>query len=121
MEDDQALGYNLNRYKNAYFNESLADLVRNVNVKDRIIEHDKRLVQQIDPIFHMPETPQNPLNYRTHFFAPEKHFLNHRFSTFSFNVIVIWLMSIFLYLALYFELFKRLVDYVGNITIGKKD
>lgn len=117
LEDDKSLGYNLNIYKNTYFNESLADLVRNVNVKDRIIEHDFKLIQQIDPIFHLPETPENPINYRTHFFAPEKHFLNSTFSTFSFNVMVIWLMSIILYLTLYFELFKRLIDFLGSFTL----
>jgi ABC-type multidrug transport system ATPase subunit len=42
LEDDLTLRYNLNTYKNNYFNESLADLVRNINVKDRIIEYDQK-------------------------------------------------------------------------------
>src|SRR5690606_17624387 len=33
----------LNDLKNKYYNESLADLVKNINEKDRIIEHQGRL------------------------------------------------------------------------------
>ncbi|MEM9390363.1 MAG: ATP-binding cassette domain-containing protein, partial [Bacteroidota bacterium] len=39
-------GYNLNEYKNTYFNESLADLVQNVAETDRIIEFNGQLIQQ---------------------------------------------------------------------------
>ena len=44
--------YNFNEYKNKYFNESLSDLVRNIAVKERMIEYQGNLVQQIDPVFN---------------------------------------------------------------------
>ena len=103
-------GFDLNQYKNRYYNESLADLVRNVSVKDRIVEYDGKLLQQINPVFHQPEMPNNLLDYRTHFFAPGKYFLGHYINTFIFNIIVIWLMSVLLYVALYFEWLKKLVN-----------
>jgi len=37
LESSEDFDYDLNAYKNLYFNESLSDLVRNINVKDRII------------------------------------------------------------------------------------
>jgi ABC transport system ATP-binding/permease protein len=106
--------YRLNDYKNYYFNESLADLVTNVSEKNRVIEHDGTLVQQINPIFLDP-IPSGPLDYRAHFFAPKKNLLGSMVSTYWFNVLVIWLMAAFLYLTLYFELLKKLVNSFDNM------
>jgi len=110
FENKHNLDYDLNEYKNKYHNESLEDLVRNLNVKDRIIEYKGRLLQMIDPIFHKPDNPANLLDYRAHFFAPVKHFLGFYFSTYYFNLVVIWLMTAFLYMALYFEWLKKIVE-----------
>ena len=111
--------YNLNEYKNKYFNESLADLVQNVAETDRIIEFKGQLIQQYNPIFNDPN-PKHLLDYRAHFFAPQKHFAGSYFDTFGFNIIIIWLMTALLYLTLYFELLKKGLDAFGKIKFGKK-
>ncbi|MEM7109394.1 MAG: ATP-binding cassette domain-containing protein [Bacteroidota bacterium] len=111
--------YNLNDYKNKYFNESLADLVQNVTETDRIIEFKGELIQQYNPIFNDPD-PKHILDYRTHFFAPQKHFAGSYFGTFGFNIIVIWLMTILLYVTLYFELLGKGLEAFGKIKFGKK-
>jgi ABC transport system ATP-binding/permease protein len=108
--------YNHNDYKNRYFNESLADLVRNVSVKNRVIEHEGRLIQQIDPIYNVPDAPSGLFDYRAHFFAPKKHFLNVYFDTYVFNILVIWFMGLMLYITLYFELFKKVIENLGKIN-----
>ena len=100
--------YNLNENKNVFFNESLADLVMNVSEKDRIIEYDGELVQQINPIFLDPR-PTSAIDYRTHFFSPKKNLLGAQVSTFWFNALVIWIMTVILYVALYFEFLRKLV------------
>lgn len=109
MENDKELDYKMNDYKNAYYNESLADLVKNISVKDRIIEYNGQLIQQVNPIFLDPKT-DSPLNYRTHFFAPHKNFLGTLVSTYWFDVLVIWVMTVILYVTLYFELLRKLVN-----------
>ncbi|WP_276369227.1 ATP-binding cassette domain-containing protein [Chryseolinea sp. H1M3-3] len=101
--------YSLNDIKNRYYNESLADLVKNVSEKERIIEYQGRLYQQINPIFVDPR-PKGPLDYRAHFFAPQKNLLGAMVSTFLFNNLVIWVMTIILYGTLYFELLRKLVN-----------
>ncbi|HEY5689982.1 MAG TPA: ABC transporter permease, partial [Cyclobacteriaceae bacterium] len=111
-------GFDLNNEKDLNFNESLSDLVKNVNTKERLIIHDGRIIQQIDPIFQDPN-PQHLLDYRTGFFFPEKYFLGIQFSTFTFNSMAIWLMSALLYLTLYFELLRKLVGISGNFAIVK--
>ena len=110
--------YDLTDIKDNNYNESLADLVRNLTVKNRVIEFKGRLLQIVDPIFNEPKNPKNILDYRTHFFAPQKYFLGNYFDTYWFNVSIIWLMTILLYIALYFEWLKKLI---GSFeTMGKK-
>ncbi len=117
FENQPEIGYNLNEYKNRYYNESLADLVRNINVSDRIIEYEGKLLQRIDPVFNEPLANAGFLNYRTHFFAPKKQIAGKLIDTFYFNIAVIWLMTSLLYVALYFEVFARLMSYFGNLKI----
>lgn len=112
--------YNLNEYKNEYFNESLADLVSNVTESDRIIEYKGKLIQQINPIYNDPDDPTSIFDYRTHFFAPKKYFLGVYLDTFYFNMIVIWLMTLILYFTLYFELLSKGLDSFGKIKFSSK-
>jgi ABC-type multidrug transport system ATPase subunit len=100
--------YVLNTYKNKYHNESLADLVTAISEKERIIEYNGRLLQQIDPIFFDPK-PDNILDYRAHFFAPRKNLFGAMIETYWFNILVIWIMTLFLYITLYFEVLRRAV------------
>ena len=121
LENQSGLGYELNEYKNIYYNESLADLVRNVNVSDRIIEYEGRLMQRIDPVYNEPSVKAGFFNYRTHFFAPKKQLGGILFDTFYFNIIVIWIMTSFLYVALYFEIFAKMIQYFGNLKLPSAD
>ncbi|MFZ6011268.1 MAG: ATP-binding cassette domain-containing protein [Bacteroidota bacterium] len=108
-ENDKDSDYNLNDYKNRYYNESLADLVTNVSEKERIIEYKGQLVQQVNPIFLDPK-PSSALDYRAHFFAPKKNLLGAMVSTYWFDILVIWIMTLFLYVTLYFEWLRKLVN-----------
>ncbi len=85
-------GKSLNELKNKYYNDDLADLVKNVSEKDRILEFDGKLIQQINPVFQEPDM-SSPLNYRAPFFAPEKNLFGMRVSTFWFDILVIWVMT----------------------------
>jgi len=113
-------GYNLNTYKDQYFNESLADLVTNATETDRVLEYNGHLLRQINPVFHTPDRPAHALDYRAHFFAPVKYFAGSYIDTYWFNLAVIWLMSLILYLTLYTEALKKFVDFAGNISLSRK-
>ncbi|MTI38731.1 ATP-binding cassette domain-containing protein [Fulvivirga lutimaris] len=120
FENNAEYEYNLNQAKNEYYNESLADLVMNVAEKDRIIEYDGELIQQINPIYNDPTNPSHFLDYRTHFFAPQKYFMGTYFSTYTFNLIVVWIMTLILYIFLYFEALRKGINAFGKIKIGSK-
>jgi hypothetical protein len=57
VKNEKSGDYNINTYKDRYYNESLADLVKNVDEKERIIEFKGQLYQQINPIFINPRPP----------------------------------------------------------------
>lgn len=98
-------------------NENLNNLVKNSGELNRCIEKDGKLIQQIDPVYQDPV--ESKLG-RAHFFAPRKNFMGTYFSTYWFNICVIWVMSIVLIITLYFEVFKKVLDALGNIKLTKK-
>lgn len=112
-------GTNINEDKNKYYNESLADLVKNINVKQRLLEYNGKLIQQINPIFQDPK-PSHIADYRTAFFLPVKNLFGIQISTFWFNMIVIWAMAFFYYILLYFEWLRKLVEAFGKVNISNK-
>ncbi|MEX2230541.1 MAG: ATP-binding cassette domain-containing protein [Cyclobacteriaceae bacterium] len=120
-ESDDDSGYDVTLYKNRFYNESLADILTNVSEKNRIIEYEGKLVQQVDPIFLDPK-PAHAFDYRAHFFAPQKNLLGTLVSTYWFNILVIWIMTLLLYGTLYSELLKKMVSSLalGNGILRKR-
>jgi hypothetical protein len=104
-------------------NERLSDVVKNMDIKDRVaVDYEKnRIIQLVDPIFAKPFLTKGMFDYRTHFFASKKHLFGKYFDTYWFNLGAIWLMTILLYAALYFELLKKFLDLLGKIPFGKAD
>ncbi len=106
--------------KNDYFSESMKDAVRKANTKQKIDRENGKLVQISDPIFTLPRQTSNPLDYRAHFFAPRKHLFGTYFSTYWFNIGIMWAMTILLYITLYFELLRKAINFLGNIKFRNK-
>ena len=101
------------RYKQTrddYYNESVSDYVRKTLEKNKILEYRDHLVQQYDPIYQDPRLGGGYFNFRAHLFAPRKHFMGHYFDTFWFNMSVIWLFTLILYITLYYELLRKLLN-----------
>jgi len=106
--------------RNRYHNEHIEDIVTNKFEKYKILEYNYRLIQQTDPIFQDPDN-SSWIGFRSHFFAPKKYFMGHYYETFWFNMAVIWVMALLLYPPLYFEHFRRFIEWIGKIKItGKK-
>jgi len=98
-----------NQLRDRYHNEGVSDIVRKVYEKNKILEYDHQLVQHYDPIYQDPYI-KNFTTLRTHFYSPVKPFLGKTFDTFWYNMIVIWLLTAFFYLALYYEWLRKLID-----------
>ena len=96
-------------YLDMFHNESVADQVRKIYERKKIIEYRGRLIRKIDPVFMDPE-PGSFVGIRSHFFAPRKYFMGKYYETYSFNIAVIWVLTMALYVSLYFDLLKKLVN-----------
>ncbi|MBM3420038.1 MAG: ATP-binding cassette domain-containing protein [Bacteroidetes bacterium] len=94
------------KLKRQYFNNSLEEFVRNSNEKVRYVEYDGRIIQKNDPIFLDPENRF----IKAHFYAPRKQLFGYYFDTYWVNIMVLWLMTVLLYLVLSFRLLKKALD-----------
>lgn len=97
------------RERNKYHNEAVSDIVKKIYEKNKIMRFKDILVQQVDPIYLLPE-PNDFVSFRAHFYAPKKHFAGLYFDTFWFNMVFIWIMTIIMYITLYFDLLKKLLN-----------
>lgn len=97
--------------KRDYFNQSLSDFVKNKNAL-LIIEYKNQLYQKTDPIYQEPETDF----LFAHFYTSSKNIFGLSISTFWANLMVLWSLSLLLYLALYLNLLKRLINKLGRIA-----
>ncbi len=105
--------------KNKHFNESINDIVRKVFEKNKILRQGDKLIQNVDPIYQMPE-PEYALQFRTHFFAPKKHFAGTYFETLWFNISMVWIFTLLLYAVLYFDLLRKSFKFFGELKPTKK-
>jgi ABC-type multidrug transport system ATPase subunit/uncharacterized tellurite resistance protein B-like protein len=103
------------KFRNEHQNESIGDLVKNNSEMNRIIEKDGKLIQKIYPIYKDPD-PAHIVDFDAQFYMPAKHFLNQNIDTLYFNLGVIWSMSIMLAVALYFEILRKIIDGLSNIS-----
>ena len=102
--------------KNDYTNESLNDLVTNKNDLSKILEWENQLIQHSNPIYKDPE------GLRAHFFAPSKLLFGKKITTYSANLLVIWLFSIALAITLYYDVLKHILLYIEKqLTLIKKN
>jgi hypothetical protein len=104
--------------RNAFHNESVEDQVKKAFEKKKIIRYRDELIQQIDPIYRDPDI-EGYFNFRSHFFAPRKYFAGKFRDTYWFNLIFIWFLTAFLYVTLYFNVLKKLLDLPEKIKLKK--
>jgi hypothetical protein len=93
-----------------YYNDCLADIVKKTSAKNKIIREEDHLIQNCEPIFLNPSSGK-AFSLRAHFFAPVKYIFNMPIDTLLFNLIIIWLMIVFFYVTLYFDVLKKIIDY----------
>jgi hypothetical protein len=103
------------KFRNSYQNEAITELVRNTMETNRVIEKDGKLIQKIYPIYKDPD-PEHIVDFDAQFYMPAKHFLNQNIDTLFFNIGVIWSMTLVLALTLYWEILRKVIEGIGNIS-----
>jgi ABC-type multidrug transport system ATPase subunit len=97
----------LKAFKQKYNNEALEKLVLNKNEFQQVEITDKAIVPLRNPIYMPPTSKWG----RSHFYSSEKYFAGMTIPTTIFNLIVIWLSTIILYITLYFDLLRKIINY----------
>jgi ABC transport system ATP-binding/permease protein len=87
-------------------NKSLEKLVLNADIKEFFHETPCGIMQKIAPVYKDPDFS----NGRAHFLASGKNLFGITLETHRFNLMVIWLMTGFLYLALYYDWLRRIIS-----------
>jgi len=109
----------LNQLRNDYYNFKLEEIVTKYYERKKILLYKNTLVQNTDPIYLDPAR-NGILGFRTHFYAPAKYFFGIKTDTFSFNIALVLLSTIFLYLALYYELLAKVVQFIEKFRFRKR-
>jgi hypothetical protein len=102
--------------KKNHENNALRLLLRNDAISDRVRIGNGRLQIRSGSIYQKAQTKIG----RAHFYAPQKWVGNYSISTYSFNVMIIILMSVMLYLALYFNWLRKVIETLGSLKTRLK-
>jgi ABC transport system ATP-binding/permease protein len=104
-----------------YQNRAVEEAVKNVATPNRIVEYDGRLFQKIYPIYMDEHKPRYYLDFSANLFQPTKHFAGRIFDSFYFNLVVIWVMTLTLFITLYLDILKRFVQLFEKRKFKRRD
>jgi hypothetical protein len=116
--------YNLNsieldKLRNEHYNYKLEEIVTKYYERKKILFYNNTIVQNIDPVYLDP-TKSGIFRFRTHFYAPSKYFFGAKIDTFTFNLAVVIMSTIVLYIALYYELLTKGIRFIEKFRLRKK-
>ena len=103
--------------KKDHYNEGLADILTNRNQIEKVYESEDLFIQKKDPIYTLPYSNIG----RAHFYAPVKIVAGYKFDTVWFNIIVVWLLSAFLYYLLANDYLKRFLSFLSGTRKKKRN
>lgn len=102
-----------NILKTSYENVALSDFVTNKKDLKYILEVDHKLIQRTDPIYLDGD------GFKAHFYAPTKKVFGRYWPTYWVNVTVLWMMSFMLTITLYFDVFKKMLNALGKLSLSR--
>lgn len=105
----------LKELERTYTNKRLEELVTNNKTFDYYTEFKGDMIQKRDPIYLDPTHGF----VKAHFYAPRKMIAGAFVPTIWVNVMVIWFMTLLLYILLYYRVLKGFLDFMERIS-GKK-
>lgn len=97
--------------KDTYKNESLEEFVTNKKELKVIVEYEGELVQKSDPIYLFP---RHNNFFGAHFYAPVKPVFGYFLTTFSANVLVLWVMTAIFVVLLFFDGLRKFFVLAGS-------
>lgn len=94
--------------KEEYTNEAVGDFVLGRRETTKIIRTETNYIRKFEPIYMMPTSKWG----NSHLFSTQKNVGGLIIDTLWFNLTIIWLISLLLYVALYFDWIKKIIAFV---------
>ena len=89
-----------------YTNKKLREILLDEFNQNKTIPTAVKIVQKYEPVYMKPVSQ----NGRAHFYAPYKQIGEKKINTLQFNIIVLWVVSLLFYIALYYKIFQKVVN-----------
>ncbi len=97
-------------FRQRYHNESVAEIVMNKRETEKIIRYISELIRKAEPVFQMPENRYG----RAQFYTPVKRLGNFVIETYWFNVLILWIMNVFLFICLQTGILRYMSNKIGK-------
>lgn len=109
----------MSKLKRENENQSLKDLVTNSNnpLAEKFFIENGKIYPNNDIIF--VDAPQGTF-VRSQFFSPNKYVFGNLVPTFWVNLMVIWFMSFVMYITLYYDVFRKMLEGIGKLMSRNK-
>ncbi|WP_423127278.1 ATP-binding cassette domain-containing protein [Gaoshiqia sp. Z1-71] len=103
-------------FRNKYVCKKLETLLRDKYSLHKLYISDNRIYQGDEPVY------RNPVyrNGSAHFYSGYKYIGKVRVGAVLFNMLVIWLFTVFLMIALYFDLLRKIIAYVERWRLTRQ-
>jgi ABC transport system ATP-binding/permease protein len=102
-----------NELKENYTNKRLNQFVLNEDAPQKSIETSRKIIQKFEPAYMKPVSKYG----RAQFYAPYKQMGEMHIDTFWFNILVLWVLNIILYIALYFKVLQKAIICFGSLRV----
>jgi ABC transport system ATP-binding/permease protein len=104
-----------NELKEMYTNKRLNQIVLNEEEPNKSLETATKIIQKFEPVFMTPLSKFG----RAQFYAPYKKIGEISIDTFWFNILVLWVITIILYIVLYYNLLRKALTFIGSMRVPK--
>lgn len=111
---EKAKLHSQNKFK--YANEGVINTLEKAYEGIPILAWRDELQRKFAPVYIVPAADNGFFNFRTHFYSSSKYFAGRYFQTLTFNLMVIWFMTLLLFVSLYFNLLTAFLELPGSIA-----
>jgi ABC-type multidrug transport system ATPase subunit len=103
--------------QNNYENKRLNFFILDLDNQYKTYETPEKIIQKLNPGYMQPASKYG----RAQFYAPYKLIGNNKIDTYWFNVFVLWIVTLVLYITLYYNILQKIIGYFENLRFTKAD
>jgi hypothetical protein len=103
--------------RDEYENKKLIFIVLDQAPDEKTFDYKDKIIQKFNPGYMKPTSESG----RAHFYAPVKKLGRMEIDTFWFNILVIWLVSVILYVCLYMNLFQKITTFFESLRFKRSE